>query len=66
MSSQDFRPWWEKPNEFIRFDERGEFLQGVQGVRPNIRQEAMFGMITAGYVRNTFEKPESYTGKQKK
>lgn len=66
MSSPDFKPWWEKPNDFLVFEERENFLQGVKGYRPNSRQEAMFSMINAGYVRNKFEKPESYTGKQKK
>jgi hypothetical protein len=66
MTSPEFTPWWEKPNEFLRFDEREEFRQGIKGVRPNIRQEMLFNMISAGYVNNKFEKPESYTGKQKK
>jgi len=65
MSAKDFEPWWERVNNYIVFHELEEFKQGALGYRPNSRQEALMGLISAGYVRKTFEQPKSYTGKKK-
>lgn len=65
MSSQDFRPWWEKVNSYLSFDERKEFERGAIGLRPNNSFEVIMGMLKAGYVNNKFEKPQSHTGKKK-
>lgn len=66
MSNNDFKPWWEKVNEFLEFEERDEFLRGATAYRPNLRQDIMFSMMSQGYVRNKFDKPEPYTGKKTK
>jgi hypothetical protein len=65
MSSQDSKPWWEKVNNYLSFNEREEFLRGVGGFRPNNPFEVMMGMLNSGYVNNKFEKPQSHTGKKK-
>jgi hypothetical protein len=65
MSSKDFKPWWEKVNNYLEFQERDEFVVGVSGYRPNNKQEALMGLLLAGYVNNKFEKPEAHTGKKK-
>jgi hypothetical protein len=64
MSSPEFAPWWKKVNDYLQFEERQEFLRGVGGYRPNNKQEAMMGMLSAGYVNNKFEKPQPFTGKK--
>lgn len=65
MRSADFKPWWEKVNAFQNFEERQEFLRGLQGYRPANSQDIMLGMISSGYVRNKFEKPNPHTGEKK-
>jgi hypothetical protein len=65
MSAQDFKPWWDRVNEYLAFDELSEFQRGAGGYRPNNRQEALVAMLSAGYVRKqTFEQPKSHTGKK--
>lgn len=64
MFSSNFKPWWERANEYLSFDERQEFIRGAGGFRPNNPQEVILGMLRAGYVNNKFEKPQSYTGKK--
>jgi hypothetical protein len=63
MSSQDFTPWWKRVNDYISFEERKEFTQGANGLRPNLPLNVMMGMLSSGYVNDSFEKPRSYTGK---
>lgn len=63
MFSRESSPWWERVNDYLQFDERDEFIRGALGFRPNNKQEIIVGMLTAGYVRNTFAKPEAHTGK---
>lgn len=65
MSSSNFKPWWERANEYLSFDERKEFIRGYKGYRPNNPTEVILGLLSAGYVRNKFEKPQSHTGKKK-
>jgi hypothetical protein len=64
MSSPDFKPWWERVNEYLSFDEREEFERGAMGFRPNNQFEVVIGMLKAGYVNKKFEKPQSHTGKK--
>lgn len=64
MTSPEFKPWWERTNEYLKFEERENFLRGVGGYRPNQKMEALMGLLSAGYVNNKFEKPQSYTGKK--
>jgi hypothetical protein len=61
--SSNFNPWWKRVNDYLLFQEKEEFLRGVGGYRPNNRQEAMFGQLVSGYVRNQFQQPKSHTGK---
>jgi hypothetical protein len=63
MSSQDFTPWWKKVNNYLSFEERKEFTQGANGIRPNMPLNIMMGMLSSGYINNKFEKPQSFTGK---
>ena len=63
MSSPKFTPWWEKVNDFNSIEERKEFTQGANGLRPNLPIDIMMGVLSAGYVNNKFEKPLPYTGK---
>lgn len=65
MASNSFNPWWKRVNEYLQFHELEEFTRGVTGYRPNAKQDALLGLISAGYVRKSFDKPESYTGKKK-
>lgn len=64
MSPKDFTPWWKEVNSFLSFEERREFTQGANGIRPNLPLDVMMGMLSSGYVNNSFEKPQSYTGKK--
>lgn len=64
MSSPEFTPWWKKVNDYLSFEERKEFTQGANGIRPNQPLEAMMGMLSTGYVNNKFEKPQPYTGRR--
>jgi hypothetical protein len=64
MSSPEFKPWWNRVNEYLNFQEIEEFKKGVSGYRPNNAQETLIGMLSAGYVRNSFETPKSHTGKK--
>jgi hypothetical protein len=66
MSSQEFTPWWKKVNDYLSFEEREEFLRGAGGFRPNLKQEIYLGALSAGYVNQKFEKPQSHTGKKQK
>ncbi len=59
MSDKDFNPWWKRPNDFQQFDERNEFIRGAMGYRPNNKQEAMFGMMIAGYTNQKFDTPQA-------
>lgn len=65
MSSQDSKPWWEKVNDYLQFDERQEFVRGARSLRPNNSFEVIMGMLKSGYVNDKFEKPQSHTGKKK-
>lgn len=67
MSSRDFKPWWERANNFYGFDERKEFKAGATtvGYRPNNRQEAMLAQLNAGYVNDVFAHPDSLRKKTK-
>lgn len=62
MSSQDFTPWWKRVNHYLSFEERKEFAQGALGTKPNLPLNIMMGMLSSGYVNNSFEKPQSFTG----
>lgn len=64
--SSNFKPWWERVNDYLSFDERKEFLRGATSYRPSTKQDIMLSQIKAGYVRDTFVRPESYTGKKTK
>ena len=57
-------PWWEKPNAFMGFDMRDEFIGGAAsaGYRVNSKQEAMMALLSAGYVRDSFSIPKSHSG----
>lgn len=65
MASNEFKPWWEKVNDFQNFQELEEFKRGALGYRPGNAADIMVSMITNNWVRTEFEKPESYTGKKK-
>jgi hypothetical protein len=66
-SKYQWTPWWDKPNNYYGFEMKDEFVRGATsvGFRPNNRMDAMMGMITAGYVRNTHNiaRPQAHTGK---
>ena len=62
--SSPFKPWWEKVNDYMSFQERQEFLRGAGGYMPNAQHDILMGVLKAGYVNNTFEKPQSHTGKK--
>jgi hypothetical protein len=64
MFPQKFDPWWKKVNSYLNYQEIEEFKRGVSGYRPNNAQETLLGMLSAGYVNNKFEKPQSHTGKK--
>lgn len=64
MFAKDFKPWWEKVNDFYLFEEREEFMRGAVGFRPNNRQEAMIAQIMAGYVNQKHKQPKSLGKKQ--
>jgi hypothetical protein len=57
-------PWWEKPNAYLGFELRDDFVAGAAsiGYRVNSKQEALMGLISAGYMRNSFSIPKSHTG----
>lgn len=65
MSSPDFKPWWKRVNDYLSFEERQEFLRGANGYRPNLAQDILLSNLSAGYVPNKFEKPQSFTGKRR-
>lgn len=64
MSSPEFKPWWTKVNDYLALEEKQQFLQGANGIRPNLRHDVLMGMLSAGYINNKFEKPQSFTGKK--
>jgi hypothetical protein len=59
MSDQNFNPWWKHVNDYLQFEERQEFLRGAMGYRPNNKQDAMLGMLLAGYTNQKFEIPKA-------
>lgn len=63
MSDQKFNPWWKRVNEYLQFEEKEEFLRGAMGYRPNNKQEAMLGLLLAGYVNQKFDIPKSLGSK---
>ena len=63
MSDQNFNPWWKHVNDYLQFEERQEFLRGAMGYRPNNKQDAMFGLLLAGYTNQKFEIPKSLGSK---
>lgn len=65
MRPVDFKPWWERVNEYLSFDEREEFIRGATAYRPSQEMDIIMGMIKAGYVRKAPETPQPYTGKKK-
>jgi hypothetical protein len=65
VSNRDFKPWWEKVNDFQNFHELDEFKRGAVGYRPNSAAEIVVNLVRENWVRTKFEKPESYTGKNK-
>jgi hypothetical protein len=64
MFARDFKPWWDRVNDYYLFDERKEFMRGATGYRPNNRQEAMVAQIAAGYVNQQHQQPKSIGKKQ--
>jgi hypothetical protein len=66
MTSNNWRPWWERPNDYYGLDEHKEFMAGAAtvGYRPNNRQEAMVAMLSAGYIPNNFTYVKPHTGKK--
>jgi hypothetical protein len=65
ISNKDFKPWWEKVNDFQNFSELDEFKRGAMGYRPSNPSDIILGIMRSGWVRTKFEKPEPYTGKKK-
>ena len=63
MSDQNFNPWWKRVNEYLQFEEKDEFLRGAMGYRPNNKQEAMLGLLLAGYTNQKFDIPKSLGSK---
>lgn len=64
MNAKDFKPWWDKVNNYQNFDERKEFVRGATGVRVNNRQEEIVALYAAGYVNGKFAQPKSLGKKQ--
>jgi hypothetical protein len=64
MSSPEFKPWWTKVNEYLAFQEKQQFTQGANGLNPNLRHDVLMGMLSAGYMNDKFERPQSHTGKK--
>jgi hypothetical protein len=64
MLNTDWKPWWEKPNEFLLFNEQQNFVQGAVVYNPANRQNIMMSMINSGYVNSNFAKVNPYTGKK--
>lgn len=68
MPEQQFRPWWERVNDYYIFDERKEFVRGATSYRPNNRQEAMVAQLMTGYVSDSkvdLPKPIGRTGEDR-
>jgi hypothetical protein len=65
MSSPKNMPWWEKVNDYLSFEERKEFTQGANGLRPNLPLNVLMGQLSSGYINNKFEKPQPYTGRSR-
>jgi hypothetical protein len=63
MSEKNFNPWWKHVNDYLQFEDREEFLRGAMGYRPNNKQEAMLGLLLAGYVNQKFDIPKSLGSK---
>lgn len=63
MSDQNFNPWWKRVNEYLQFEDKDEFLRGAMGYRPNNTQEAMLGLLLAGYTNQKFDIPKSLGSK---
>ena len=63
-SKTNNEPWWEKPNKYMGFETRDEFITGAAslGYRVNSKQESLMALIAAGYVRNSFSIPKSHSG----
>lgn len=59
MSSKEFKPWWEKVNDYYLFEERQDFIRGAIGYQPNNRQEAIMAQLISGYVPNKYDIPKS-------
>jgi len=67
MSIQEFRPWWERVNDYYIFHEKDEFVRGATSYRPNNRQEAMVAQLLTGYVSDRtpqIPKPIGKTGER--
>lgn len=65
MRPADFKPWWERPNEYLSFDRRDEFVRGAAAYMPSQDFDIVMGMMKAGYVKKAPETPRPYTGKKK-
>jgi hypothetical protein len=63
MSEKNFNPWWKHVNDYLQFEDREEFLRGAMGYRPNNKQEAMLGLLLAGYTNQKFDIPKSLGSK---
>lgn len=64
MRPSDSKPWWEKVNDYLSFEERDEFLRGASAYRPSQEMDIIIGMMKAGYVKKAPQTPQSYTGKK--
>jgi hypothetical protein len=53
MFAKDFKPWWERVNDYYLFNEKDEFVRGATAYQPNNRQEAMVAQLVAGYVSDS-------------
>jgi hypothetical protein len=64
MNAKDFKPWWDRVNEYQNFDERKEFIIGATGYRVNNRHDEIVALYAAGYVNGKFAQPKSLGKKQ--
>ncbi len=59
MPNNEWKPWWERVNDYLLLEEREEFTRGAMAYRPNNKQDIMISLLGAGYINGKFAKPES-------
>jgi hypothetical protein len=59
MPNANWKPWWDKPNDYLIFEDREEFIRGALGYKPNNKQNMMVALLSAGYVNGKFAQSQS-------